>query len=88
MSDRCTITMPDNCYAAVLDAVQRAVIDKCASKATRKAALSALSALVEPGGIAQEMSGSSVARDMSASGKRGSSRAYFPRRYRFTFRSR
>jgi hypothetical protein len=84
MSDRCTITMPEDCYAAVLDAVQRAVIDKCASKATRKAAFSALSALVEPG----EISIGSAARDMSAPGKRGSSRAHFPRRYRFTFRSR
>jgi hypothetical protein len=74
--------MPEDCYAAVLDAVQRAVIDKCASKATRKAAFSALSALVEPRGIAQEISVSSAARDMSAPGKRGSSRAYFPRRYR------
>jgi hypothetical protein len=69
MSDRCTITMPDDCYAAVLDAVQRAVIDKCASKATRKAAIAALSALVEPGGVAGETSASSAARDMSARGQ-------------------
>jgi hypothetical protein len=66
MSDRCTITMPDDCYAAVLDAIQRAVIDKCASKATRKAAFSALLALVEPGGKAGETSVSSAARDMGA----------------------
>ena len=36
-----TITIPDDCYAVILDAVQRAIIDKCASTATRKAAFSA-----------------------------------------------
>jgi hypothetical protein len=35
------ITIPDNCYAAILDAVQRAIVDKYASKATRQAAFSA-----------------------------------------------
>ena len=61
MSDRSIITMPDDCYAAVLDAIQRSVADKCASKATRKAAFSALLTLVEAGG-----SVSSAARNMSA----------------------
>jgi hypothetical protein len=68
MSDRCTITMPDDSYAAVLDALQRAVIDKCASKVTRKVAFSALLALVEAGVVAGETSVSLTARDMSASG--------------------
>jgi hypothetical protein len=68
MSDRCTITMPDDSYAAVLDALQRAVIDKCASKVTRKVAFSALLALVEAGVVAGETSVSFTARDMSASG--------------------
>jgi hypothetical protein len=44
-----TITIPDDCYAAILDAVQRAIIDKCASKVTRKVAFSALLALIEAG---------------------------------------
>ncbi len=69
MTDRCTITMPDDCYAAVLDAIQRAVIDKCASKATRKAVFSALSALTEPGRIAGGTPVTSAARDMSAPGQ-------------------
>jgi hypothetical protein len=44
-----TITIPDDCYAVILDAIQRAIIDKCASTATRKAAFSALLALVDAG---------------------------------------
>jgi hypothetical protein len=47
-SDR-PVAIPRNSYAAILDAVQRAIIDKGASKATRKAAFSALLALVEAG---------------------------------------
>jgi hypothetical protein len=67
MSDRCIL--PENCYAAVLDAVQRAIIDKRASKATRKAAFSALLALVEARGEAGETSLSSAARDRSTPGQ-------------------
>jgi hypothetical protein len=67
MSDRCT--MPDDCYAAVLDAVQRAVIDKSASKATRRAAFSVLLVLLEAGGEASKTSLSSAARDRSARGE-------------------
>jgi len=47
--DRTLITIPRSSCAAILDAVQRAIIDKGASKATRKAAFSALLALVEAG---------------------------------------
>jgi hypothetical protein len=65
MSDRC-ITMPDDCYVAVLDAIQRTVTDKCASKATRKAAFSALLALIDAGGVPGETSVRSAARSMSA----------------------
>jgi hypothetical protein len=66
MSDRCIIRLPDDCYAAVLDAIQRAVTDKCASKATRKAAFSALPVLVEAGGLPGETPVSSPARNMTA----------------------
>jgi hypothetical protein len=92
MSDRSTIAMPDDCYAAVLDAVQRAVIDKCASKATRKSAFSALLALVEAGVVAGETSVSSTARDMSAPGldacQNADAHGLISGRYRFAFRSR
>jgi hypothetical protein len=66
MSDHRIFTMPDDCYAAVLGAIQRTVTDKCASKATRKAAFSALLALVEPDGVPGETSVGSAARNMSA----------------------
>jgi hypothetical protein len=67
MSDRCIVTIPDDCYAVVLDAVQRTVTDKCASTATRKAAFSALLALIDAGGVPGETSVRSAARNMSAS---------------------
>jgi hypothetical protein len=63
-----TITIPDDCCAAILDAVQRAVIEKCASKATRKAAFSALLALIEAGVVAGETPVSSTARDIGPLG--------------------
>jgi len=47
--DRSTITIPRHAFAAVVDAVQRAVIDRGASKATRKAAFSTLLALLDAG---------------------------------------
>jgi hypothetical protein len=50
-----TITIPDDCYAVILDAVQRAIIDKYASKATRL--FSALLALIETGVVAGETVG-------------------------------
>jgi hypothetical protein len=61
-----TITIRDDCYAVILDAVQRAIIDKYASKATRKAAFSALLALIEAGVVARETSVSSTAKDIAA----------------------
>jgi hypothetical protein len=60
-----TITIPDDCYAVIIDAVQRAIIDKYASKATRKAAFSALLA---SGVVAGETSVSSTARDRAPLG--------------------
>jgi hypothetical protein len=48
-NDRSTIIIPSESCAAILDAVQSALIDRYASKATRKAALSALLALIEAG---------------------------------------
>ncbi len=64
--DRSTITIPHHGFAAIVDAVQRAVIDKGASKATRKAAFSALLALVDAGLIIGETSPSSPAREDAA----------------------
>ena len=50
-------------YVAIVDAVQRAVTDKGAHKATHKAAFSALLALVEAGLLIADTSTSSPARD-------------------------
>src|ERR1700758_865799 len=47
--DRASITVPRNAYTTITDAMQRAVVDRGASKATRKAAFSALLALVDAG---------------------------------------
>jgi hypothetical protein len=47
--DRSTITVPRDAFATIVDSIQRAIIDKGASKATRKAAFSALLALIEAG---------------------------------------
>jgi len=56
--DRSTITIPRHGYAAMIDAVQCAVVDRGASKATRKAAFSALLALVDAGLIIDTSTGS------------------------------
>ena len=64
--DRCTITIPHHSFVAIVDAVQRAVIDKGASKATRKAAFSAILALVDAGLVIGETSPASTARDSHA----------------------
>ncbi|HKD27295.1 MAG TPA: hypothetical protein VKC66_15525 [Xanthobacteraceae bacterium] len=72
--DRSTITIPCQGFAAIVDAVQRAVIDKGASKATRKAAFSALLALVEAGlVIGDDTSMSSPARDRNNAAVTGAS---------------
>jgi hypothetical protein len=64
MSDnRTIITLPPYATNAIMDAVQRAIIDKGASKATRKAAFSALLALVDAGLIKGSVSANSLARD-------------------------
>jgi hypothetical protein len=60
--DRSTITIHRHAYAAMIDAVECAVIDKGASKATRKAAFSALLALVDAG-LIRDTSTSSPAGD-------------------------
>jgi hypothetical protein len=62
-NDRSTITIPDETWAAILDAVQRVIVDKYAAKATRNAALSALLALIEAGAVAGDTSINSPARD-------------------------
>jgi hypothetical protein len=59
--DRASITVPRNAYAAITDAMQRAVVDRGASKATRKAAFSALLALVDAGLIRDSSAGSPAA---------------------------
>jgi len=64
--DRSTITIPHHSFVAIVDAVQRAVIDKGASKATRKAAFSAILALVDAGLVIGETSTGSPPRDSRA----------------------
>jgi hypothetical protein len=59
--DRASIIVPRNAYAAITDAMQRAVVDRGASKATRKAAFSALLALVDAGLIRDTSTGSPAA---------------------------
>jgi hypothetical protein len=59
--DRIGIMVPRNAYAAMTDAMQRAVVDRGASKATRKAAFSALLALVDAGLIRDTSSASPAA---------------------------
>jgi hypothetical protein len=61
--DRSAITIPDDGCAAILDAVQRAIVDKYAAKATRKAAFSALLVLVEAGMIVGDTSIRSTAKN-------------------------
>jgi hypothetical protein len=61
--DRSIITLPPNATNAIMDAVQRAIIDKGASKATRKAAFSALLALADAGLIKGNLPANSPARD-------------------------
>jgi hypothetical protein len=60
--DRSNITIPRHACTAMIDAVQCAVIDKGASKTTRKAAFAALVALVDAGLIV-DTSTSSPAED-------------------------
>lgn len=48
-NDRAVITLSANVTTTIMDAVQRAIIDKGASRATRKAAFSALIALADAG---------------------------------------
>jgi hypothetical protein len=66
--DRASITVPRNAYTAITDAMQRAVVDRGASKATRKAAFSALLALVDAGLIRDTSAGSLAVDDGIASG--------------------
>jgi hypothetical protein len=61
--NRFTITIPDEIWATVLDAVQRAILDKYASKATRKVAFSALLTLIDAGAVVGDPSINSRARD-------------------------
>ena len=64
--DRSTITIPCQGFAAIVDAIERAIVDKGASKATRKAAFSALLALVEAGLVIGDTSMSSPVRERSS----------------------
>jgi hypothetical protein len=54
--DRSTIAIPRDACATVMDSIQRAIIDKGASKDTRKAAFSALLALIDAGLIVGQTS--------------------------------
>jgi hypothetical protein len=62
--DRSAITIPHHGFAVILDALQRAVLDKGASKATRKAAFSAILALVDAGLIIGVTPPSSPGKDV------------------------
>jgi hypothetical protein len=64
--DRSINTIPHHSFVAIVDAVQRAVIDKGASKATRKAAFSAILALVDAGLVIGDTSPGSPAKDSRA----------------------
>jgi hypothetical protein len=66
--NRFTITIPRETWAAILDAIQHAIVDKYAAKATRKAALSALLALIDAGAVAEDTSINSPARDARGAG--------------------
>jgi hypothetical protein len=61
--DRSTITVPRDAFAKIVDSIQRAIIDKGASKATRKAAFSALLALIDAGLIVGDTSIGAPARE-------------------------
>jgi hypothetical protein len=61
--NRFTITVPRETWTAILDAIQHAIVDKYAAKATRKAALSALLALIDAGVVVGDTSINSPARD-------------------------
>jgi hypothetical protein len=61
--DRSIIAVPPSAFAAIVDAIQHAIVDKGASKATRKAAFSALLALIDAGLIVATRSTNSAARD-------------------------
>jgi hypothetical protein len=61
--DRSITTLPPDAFMAIVDAIERAIVDKGASKATRKAAFSALLALVDEGLIVGVASTNSSASD-------------------------
>jgi hypothetical protein len=73
--DRATITIPHDAFPAIMDAVQRAVIDRGASKVTRKAAFSALLALVEAGLVIGDPSKTSTPNDENRPANAGVSKA-------------
>jgi hypothetical protein len=60
---RSITTIPRDACAAIMDSIQRAIIDKGASKATRKAAFSALLALIDAGLIVGDTSTGAPASD-------------------------
>jgi hypothetical protein len=62
-NDRSTITIPTQSYGVILDAIQLAIADRYAAKATRKAAFSVLLALIEAGAVVGDPSIYSPARD-------------------------
>jgi hypothetical protein len=65
-SDRSIITLSPHVTTTIVEAVQRAIIDKGACRATRKAALSALLALVDAGLLKESRSTNSSVRDETA----------------------
>jgi hypothetical protein len=75
--DRSVVTLSPLATTAIVDAIQRAIIDKGASKATRKAAFSALLALVDAGLIKGNMPTSLPAKDETVAAQGNVSTRWF-----------
>jgi hypothetical protein len=69
--DRAATIIPHHAIPAIMDAIQLAVVDRRASKVTRKAAFSALLALVEAGFIIGDTSTISTPSDGNSPAKTG-----------------
>lgn len=63
MSSDNNVTLHHDACVAVMDSIQRTIIDKGASRATRKAAFSALLVLIDAGLITVDASADEPARD-------------------------
>ncbi len=67
MSDDCfDVTIPDYAFAVIVDALQETVIDRGASRTARRAAFTALLALVEAGLVSDASADSPAENENSA----------------------